>query len=170
MMDEHMARRASLFADSEMESSEAVDYLGAIEHHEDARRTLGRYYLIGEVLRAGHTPPGFDLAERVERRLALEPAILAPARPGSVGFFRRQLVTSALAASLAAMAIFVWNGVSGLAGLNSNAVAHMDSGMVLTQAQIDPEMQTYLLVHSGSSHVAGSGTLMPYMRMVSYEK
>lgn len=168
MLDEHMAQKASVFVDNEMDLAEARDYFRLIEKREDVRSTVSRYYLIGEVLRTGRTPLGGQLAETVARQVAIEPLILAPARAKSLDTFRRHIVTGALAASMAAVAVFVWRGLSGFAAFDGGLSAV--SGVALAEARMDPEMHAYLLVHSGTSHVAGSGTLMPYMRMVSYEQ
>ncbi|UZR29355.1 sigma-E factor negative regulatory protein [Methylococcus mesophilus] len=165
MLDEHMAQKASVFVDNEMDLAEARDYFRLIEKREDVRSTVSRYYLIGEVLRTGRTPLGGQLAETVARQVAIEPLILAPARAKSPDTFRRHIVTGALAASMVAVAVFVWRGLSGFAAFDGGL-----SGVALAEARMDPEMQAYLLAHSGTSHVAGSGTLMPYMRMVSYEQ
>lgn len=170
MLEEHIAQKASVFVDNEMDLAEAEGYLRLIGKREEFRSTLSRYYLIGEVLRTGRTPPGNRLAEAVAHRIAFEPAILAPAKARAFDSLRRHIVTGALAASMAAMAVLVWRGVSGVSGF-----AAMDGGLsagadvASAEARMDPDMQAYLLAHSGTSHVAGSGTLMPYMRLVSYE-
>ncbi|QJD30145.1 sigma-E factor negative regulatory protein [Methylococcus geothermalis] len=168
MLDEHMAQKASVFVDNEMGFAEAQDYFRLIEKREDVRSVVSRYYLIGEVLRTGRMPLGGDLADRVARQVAVEPTILAPAMAKSSDTFRRHIVTGALAASLVAMAVFVWRGLSGFTAFDGGPSA--GSGMALAEARIDPEMQAYLLAHSGTSHLAGAGTLMPYMRLVSYEQ
>lgn len=168
MLEEHIAQKASVFVDNEMDPTEAEGYLRLIEKREDVRSTVSRYYLIGEVLRTGRVPVGNGLAEAVARRITLEPTILAPARVRASDRLRRHIVTGALAASMAAVAVFVWRGVSGFAAMDGGLSA--GAGVALAEARLDPEMRAYLLAHSGTSHVAGSGTLMPYMRMVSYEQ
>lgn len=168
MLDEHMAQKASAFVDNEMGLSEAQDYFRVIEQRDDVRSTVDRYFLIGEVLRTGRSPRSCDLAERVAQRLAAEPTVLAPAMSRSSETFRRHIVTGALAASLAAMAVFVWRGLGGIAAFDGALAG--SAGAVLAEAHVDPEMQAYLLAHSGASHMSGGGTLMPYMRLVSYEQ
>ncbi|MEW6038950.1 MAG: RseA family anti-sigma factor [Pseudomonadota bacterium] len=167
MLDEHMAQKASAFVDNEMGLAEAQEYFRVIENREDVRSIVSRYYLIGEVLRTGQTPRG-KLAERVAHQIKVEPAILAPVSVKPSYTLRRHIVTGALAASMAAMAVFVWRGLNGFAAFEDGF--SMAPGAILAEAQIDPEMQVYLLAHSGTSHVAGAGTLMPYMRLVSHEQ
>jgi hypothetical protein len=196
MLDEHMAQKASVFVDNEMSLAEAQEYFRVIENRQDVRAVVNRYYLIGEVLRTGQTPRG-KLAERVAHRMKAEPAILALVSPppktplgsifdpsrgkkhwGRPGVFlesgkssytlRRRIVTGALVASLGAMAVFLWRGLNGFDSFEGGL--SQATGATLAEVRIDPEMQAYMLAHSGASRLAGAGTLMPYLRLVSHEQ
>lgn len=167
MLDENTSKRLSLFVDGQVESSEVRQYLRLIEANPDAARALSRYYLVGEVLRSGRVPCRVDFAERVRERLDREPTVIGSIRK-SPKMTRQHWLTGAMAASLAVAALLVWNSLQGFAP--SDWVTQLDAALPLAQAQSDPQLQTYLMVHSETSHVAGSEALMPYMRVLSYGK
>jgi negative regulator of sigma E activity len=167
MLDENTSRRLSLFVDGQVESSEARQYLRLIETNPEAARALSRYYLIGEVLRSRRVPCRVDFAERMRERLDREPALIGPTRkPPRI--MRQHWLTGAMAASLAVAALLVWNSLQEFAP--DGWVTRLDAALPLAQSQNDSQLQTYLMVHSETSHVAGSEALMPYMRVLSYGK
>jgi negative regulator of sigma E activity len=167
MLDENTSKRLSLFVDEQMGSAEARQYLRLIETNLDAARALSRYYLIGEVLRSGRVPCRVDFAERVRECIDREPIVIGPTRK-SPRMTRQHWLTGAMAASLAAAALLVWNSLQGFTP--SVWMTQLDAALPLAQVQSDPQLQTYLMVHSETSHVAGNEALMPYMRVLSYGK
>ena len=108
-MTDAIREQISALLDSELsrrEMNTTVDHLRKQEEHRD---TWDRYNLIGDVIRGeAGSRAHLSVAERVRRQLESEPAILVAPKPNKAPIdWMRPIAGTALAASVAALAIFV---------------------------------------------------------------
>ena len=107
-MVEETKSRISALMDGELEAREAQASLAAMREDAEARAAWRTYHLISDALQ-GRAMLGMRCAHRVAARLVQEPALIGPL-PAAVAAAQRPrwFVPSALAASLAAVALVGW--------------------------------------------------------------
>jgi sigma-E factor negative regulatory protein RseA len=103
-----MKAKISALMDGELDAHELSEPLAALDRDVDAFETWRTYHLISDTLQ-GRALLASDCLRRVVARLAEEPILIGPlptdvARPGRARWF----IPSALAASLAAVALVGW--------------------------------------------------------------
>ena len=166
-----MKAKISALMDSELERREAEAALDALGSEGEARDSWRAYHLIGDSMRdARLLSAGF--AARVAETIALEPAVLAPARP------QRQAANAPLwalsaAASLAAVALVGWLAFAPQPQDEPQvAKAPPPQAVPMKEvAQVAPPdaADDYLLAHQGYSPRNSLQGLAPYVRTVSAE-
>lgn len=107
-MVEETKSRVSALMDSELEAREAQASLAALREDEEAHAAWRTYHLISDAIQ-GRAMLGMRCAHRVASRLEQEPTLVGPL-PSEVAVPQRTrwFVPSALAASLAAVALVGW--------------------------------------------------------------
>lgn len=164
--------KLSALMDGELDEVEARGELARLKERPELQELWSAFHLIGDALRGeGVLSPGFS--ERVARRLADEPAVLAPQRRPA-----RKLVTYALsaAASLSAVAMVAWVALSG-STLTTVAPSQIARAPVAAPAARstpqmvnlpnDGRMNEYFLAHQGFSPSTAIQGVTPYIRSVA---
>jgi sigma-E factor negative regulatory protein RseA len=165
-----LKQKLSLLLDDELGQGESLQLFAGIEADPGLQKQLRRYQMISAGLRAqGALVPDEGFVGRVSAALAEEPTVLAPkaiaARPNKR---RETMVTFALAASLAMVAVLVGkslNDYSPMQGSKALAQANLAGGNA--QASIDPEFRDYLVAHHETASLAGAQGMLPSVRLVS---
>jgi sigma-E factor negative regulatory protein RseA len=165
--------RISQLMDGELDEGSAAEVIGQLSRDGEAAEAWRSYHLIGDALR-GTAPLSEGFAARVSWKLADEPTVLAPGRAGQQRPEpRRWFTASALAASLAAVALVGW-----MAFAPQNP---MVPAPTLVQAPVAPKQveakpnivplptaaNDYLLAHQGFSPRVSLQGMAPYVRTVS---
>ncbi|WP_170161288.1 sigma-E factor negative regulatory protein [Methylocaldum marinum] len=170
MSDDDLRQKLSLLIDGELGKSDALALMARIESDAALRGQWHRYRLVSEVMRSGKVLPVDDrFVDRVRERVSAEPTILAP-RPEKHRY-REKAVTAALAASLAAVAIWVGKSVSEYSPVRGPEVlAEIDSaGSGYGGSAVDPQIQDYLVTHNETAYLVGAPGMLPYARLVTYD-
>lgn len=181
-MVKSMKPEISALMDGELGAPEVDAALVALRQDEDACVAWRTYHLIGDVLQ-GHAAPGSRCVARVLQRLASEPTligalpadIVAPQRP-------RWYVPSAIAASLAAVALVGWmvfapRSPDELVARNAGP-AKVEPVLieeakapaakpVLVREPLSPSARDYLLAHQAYSPRNSLQGVAPFVRSVS---
>lgn len=174
-----MRARISALMDGELEAGETGAPLKALGEDADAREAWRTYHLISDALQGGgHL--GSDCLRRVSERLAQEPALIGPLPADVVAAQRpRWFMPSALAASLAAVALVGWMAFAPQASRSplqpEVAVAPLPAPQLarakaparqpLTEATRD-----YLIAHQAFSPRTSLQGMATYVRSVSAER
>lgn len=180
MVDE-MKSRVSALMDSELDGHEAQASLAALRENEEAHAAWRTYHLISDAIQ-GRAMLGMRCAHGVARRLAQEPALLGPL-PSEVAAPQRArwFVPSALAASLAAVALVGWMAfapqprpgpaVGELARAPVPAAESPAPPKRVEPARVPMTVATrdYLLAHQAYSPRNSLLGVAPYVRSVSAE-
>jgi sigma-E factor negative regulatory protein RseA len=157
-----MKERVSVLMDGELDDKSAAAAIQALAHEREARDAWRSYHLIGDLMR-GSAPLSEGFAARVTWKLAEQPTVLAPGRLKPQP--RRWFTASALAASLAAVALVAWLAFS------PQPLAPVPIAEVKPQAPAIVPMPTaandYLLAHQGFSPRVSLQGMAPYVRTVS---
>jgi len=179
-----MKPEISALMDGELEAAEFDTALAALREDEAAGIAWRTYHLIGDVMQ-GHAAPGGRCVARVLERLASEPTlmgalpadIVAPQRP-------RWYVPSAIAASLAAVALVGWmvfapRSADELMARNAGPAqvepVVIESAKapatkpVLVREPLSPAARDYLLAHQAYSPRNSLQGVAPFVRSVSAE-
>jgi sigma-E factor negative regulatory protein RseA len=178
-----MKENLSRLMDSAIEGNERSRLFDAMADDPELRRTWQRYHLIGAALKnelGRSVDPA--LPDRIAESVRKEPPLGRPGRlailPGRS--FARQVGSLALAASVAALAIFTLaphaqrGGSAGqsLASAGNSAVHVTRSGTTRWET-LPPEMENtlnaYLVEHGEFSASPGLNGLTSYARFVSYD-
>jgi sigma-E factor negative regulatory protein RseA len=166
-----MKERVSELMDGALDERAADELIGRLPRDGEAAEAWRTYHLIGDVMR-GTAPRSEGFAARVSWKLADEPTVLAPqrgqaeTRPAP----RHRLTLTALAASLAAVALVGWMAFAPqpqvapapLAQVNPAPEAKAEPAPTLVP--LPTAANDYLLAHQGFSPRA---SLVPYVRTVS---
>jgi sigma-E factor negative regulatory protein RseA len=159
--------------------------LGRLQRDPELRACLGRYHLIGEVMRGGNGATAtLGIAARVQRRLADD----APLRRPATGRVRwvRPLAAGAIAASVAMVAVL---SVSSLRQSETPVVPTLavvppvnEIATTVTQVnatdgeqwerldpRIDKRLAGYLVNHNEYAASRGVQGVMPYVRIVGHD-
>lgn len=171
-----MKQQLSSLLDDEFDDRDRSRLLAAIRDDEELKSTWARYHAIGHVIRTGSAVRDeAELWKRVRVALEEEPTVLAP-RLRETSRWRHRLVSYALAASLAGVALmvgksFLNNAQQVFAGLaQASAAAPPATDRIRVVASAQSRFDDYLLVHNESAQLAGTGGLLPYARLVSVNR
>ena len=167
-----MSEKISALMDGELEALEQRGPYAELAREGDALEAWRTYHLVGDALR--DTPllsSGFSA--RLAAKLAVEPTVLAPARP-QVGARVRWRAMS-VAASFAAVALVGWMWFAPQGGLQRSpevALAPAKPPAAVAEAPV-PKVPLpsaagdYLLAHQGYSPRGNLQGVAPYVRTVS---
>jgi sigma-E factor negative regulatory protein RseA len=187
-MSDEIREQVSAMADDELSDVERPLLLGRLQRDPQLRACLGRYQLIGEVMRGGAGATAtLGVADRVQRALAADVPMNMPAanwnnsRPGWV----RPVAGGVIAASVALVAVL---SVSSLRNTETQPVPALATGQpaaasdtAVTQVsesggerwerldpRIDQRLSGYLVNHNEYAASRGVQGVMPYVRIVGY--
>ncbi|ABM60834.1 sigma-E factor negative regulatory protein [Halorhodospira halophila] len=111
---DRLAEQLSALVDDELPREQRAFLMRRLDHDAEARGRLARYFLMRDALQRNLPPqPSTDLVERVRAELASEPAYDArrdAARQAASRDWRRPAFGGLIAASVAAMTVFWWQG------------------------------------------------------------
>lgn len=176
----------SALIDSELSSASAVQIISRMEESPDLRDTWDRYSLIGDTIRGeGIRGSAAGVAESVRGRLLAEPAIIAnpiPVVKSRTGDrILRPLAGAALAASVAAVAVFTLPRLDGelsapvpvqvVSEPTQPAARVIQTGTRwknLAEPALESKLNRYLENHSEYASSGGMG-VVPYSSFVSYD-
>jgi sigma-E factor negative regulatory protein RseA len=169
-MSEHdLKEKLSLLMDEESTVTDGLKTLKMVAGDPAAQEQWRRYSLIRESLRSHRVlVPDRDFASRISAALADEPTVLAPRPAKAKPWVSERFVTSALAASLAMVAVLVGKSMqeySPIRGADLLKLSSLISPSV--QASVDPEFQDYLVSHYETAYLSGAQGMMPSVRVVS---
>ena len=187
-MKSETEEKLSALIDSELTDRDLSQTLDQLRASSELRGAWDRYHLIGDTLRGeGFRASGEGVAKRVRERLEAEPVMLVRptpiTQPKSRERLPRPLVGAALAASVAAVAVFTlprWVGEAPVAGSGSSRVATQAPAPVdysgrggtrwknLAEPGLESKLNRYLENHSEHASSGGMGVL-PYSSFVSYD-
>lgn len=177
MMDENndLKRGLSSLLDAGLEGQGSLGLLDRLENDEELKAILARYQLMGDVMRSPRAMVADDeFARRVSAAIREEPTALAPTqnlqgRGGAI--MRHKLVTFAMAASLAGLALLVGKSLTGHflgSSANPQTASAVDANSFDSiENMADAQFNDYLLVHNHSAYMAGSAGMLPDVRLVS---
>jgi sigma-E factor negative regulatory protein RseA len=157
-----MGEDISRLMDGEVDDGEADAVCDRLRHP-DGRATWVCYHVIGDVLRGGGgLSPG--ISDRFAARLAAEPTVLAPRVPRG----RPLPFVWAAAATIAAVAVVGWVGLTTLDGPATTIAKAREAGAVrAAQVRPPPVPADYLQAHQEYSPTAQIQGVGPNLRAVS---
>jgi sigma-E factor negative regulatory protein RseA len=172
-----MKSSISALMDGELDANELDEPLRALRENGEARDAWRSYHLISDVLQ-GRSMIATDCLRRVAARLAEEPALIGPL-PGPVAAPVRNkwFIPSALAASLAAVALVGWMAFAPPQGpgtafapvAKAPAPALAPAAQEPARVTLTPAAQDYLYAHQAYSPRNSLQGMAPYVRSVSAE-
>ncbi len=180
-MSDEIREQLSALADDELSDVERPLLLGRLQRDAGLRECLGRYQLIGEVMRGIADTSTLGVADRVQRVLQETACGELPAVPRQASRWWKPLAGIAVAASVALVAVLT---VSSLRESATSAVPELassqESATVVARASddkqwdriepgIDKRLAGYLVNHSEYAASRGVQGVMPYVRIVGYE-
>lgn len=164
MMDENLSEQLSLLVDDRLDNSLAARIFRRMEADREIADTYSRLLLVSQVLKTeGAVIHDGHFVDRIHDAIETEPTVLAPRPRRNV---RDRVVTTALAATLAGVAVLVGHSV-----LRQSDAPLNGSPEAIARAEIPQgaaEVDTYMVSHNGTSYLAANGGLMPYLRVVSH--
>ncbi|BBL76056.1 sigma-E factor negative regulatory protein [Methylomagnum ishizawai] len=173
MIEDSLKQKLSLMLDDELGRDESLKLLAGIESDPALRAQWRRYNLVGMALRSQSSlVPDSGFVDRISAALADEPTILAPQAAKSATRrdmgYRDKVVTLALAASLAAVAVMVGKSLHDYSPMNGpNVIAQSGIDGDNAQASVDPEFRDYLVAHYETAYLSGAQGMLPSVRLVS---
>lgn len=183
-MTDEIREQLSALIDDELSELERPLLLGRLQRDPELRECLGRYQLIGEVLRGAAGTSILSVAGRVQQAVEREADIAAlRARPRRLAGLRwKALGGIGVAASVAVLAIL---GITNLRDGGSDSVPVLASGDRTLQpvargsapqgqwdrieTPIDKRLSGYLVNHSEYAASRGVHGVMPYVRIVGFD-
>ncbi len=185
-MKDEIREQLSALADDELSAAERPLLLGRMQRDPSLRACLGRYQLIGEVMRGGDVEAAtLWVADRVQRALADD----APIRVHGAGGGRwwRPLAGLAVAASVALVAVLSVTSLRTETGAGQPQLAATqplnptvasvaqvndvpaDDRWARLDPHIDKRLSGYLVNHNEYAASRGVQGVMPYVRIVGYD-
>jgi len=167
-----MKAKISELMDSELHGAEATAPLSALREEGGAREAWRTYHLISDAMRdTGVLSPGFS--DRMVRRLAEEPAVLAPAawRGAVAETVRRRLLPTAATAAAVALVGWIAFAPQDVPPPVPVVQAPVTKPVPKEPARVLPPAAAhdYLLAHQGYSPRNLLQGVAPYVRTVSGE-
>jgi sigma-E factor negative regulatory protein RseA len=183
MNGDDQKEQISSFLDGALDHWAGGRTIGHLEDDQALRGVWDRYHLIGDIMRGeGARPRAEGIAEAVSRRIAEEPAVLAPRNLARRGLRRwlRPVAGGALAASVAVVVVLK---VPGLIDKEPEKVAEVGHGVAPVRQMVgpgtrwrhvDPEVESrlnrYLVDHGESAARGPVPRVLPYASFVSYDE
>jgi sigma-E factor negative regulatory protein RseA len=179
-MSEEIREQLSALVDDELDELERPLLLGRLQRDRALRETLGRYELIGEVLRGSGQPAALGVASRVEAALSGDAALHGAEPMHGASRWWKPLAGVAVAASVAVVAVYlVHPGQQDAGPTLANAPApeirtvevQGEGGeqWARIQPQVDERLSGYLVNHNEYAASRGVQGVMPYVRIVGFE-
>lgn len=187
-MNDDIREQLSALADDELSEVERPLLLGRLQRDRQLRACLGRYHLIGEVMRGGDVPAAtLGVADRVQQALTGDaPLHAAHARRAA---WWKPVAGLAVAASVALVAVLSVTSlrtgdntaqVPTLASTQSPPAGTATASLAsVTEApsdrwdrldpHIDKRLSGYLVNHNEYAASRGVQGVMPYVRIVGYD-
>ena len=180
-MSDEIREQLSALADDELSDVEQPLLLGRMQRDAGLRECLGRYQLIGEVMRGIADTAMLGVADRVQRVLQQDAAGQVPYTQQQEGFnWWKPVAGFAVAASVALVAVLT---VSSLRETETGVVPDLASSQadvsVVARASdeqwdriepgIDKRLSGYLVNHNEYAASRGVQGVMPYVRIVGFE-
>jgi sigma-E factor negative regulatory protein RseA len=190
-MSDEIREQLSALADDELNEVEQPLLLGRLQRDAELRACLGRYQLIGEVMRGTGTTATLGVAGRVQQALADDMPVSARAS-GRMALWK-PVAGLAVAASVALVAVLTVTSVNEIPANNVPALATADPapvvaptlepGPAVTQVSdisgdehwdrldpsIDKRLSGYLVNHNEYAASRGVQGVMPYVRIVGHD-
>ena len=190
-MSDEIREQLSALADDELNDVEQPLLLGRLQRDAGLRACLGRYQLIGEVMRGTGATSTLGIAGRVQQALAGDMPVSA--RASEQMALWKPVVGLAVAASVALVAVLTVTSVNENPANNVPALATADPapvvapvltpGPAVTQVSdisgdprwdrldpsIDKRLSGYLVNHSEYAASRGVQGVMPYVRIVGHD-
>jgi sigma-E factor negative regulatory protein RseA len=190
-MSDEIREQLSALADDELDDVEQPLLVGRLQRDPELRACLGRYQLIGEVMRGAGAVATLGVADRVQQALADDKPATAAA-PGKMPLWK-PVAGLAVAASVALVAILTVTSVDETPGNNVPALATADPVPALEQVpgsnpsatqvsdkgsdaqwdrldpEIDKRLSGYLVNHNEYAASRGVQGVMPYVRIVGHD-
>jgi len=167
-----MKSKISALMDNELDARELHEPLCALGEDGDARETWRTYHLISDALRGGAMLSA-NCAPRVAQRLAQEPALIGPLpsairQPEGARWF----VPSALAASIAAVALVGWVALAPQQGVGPAPAPiaqapQAERAKQPAQLPLTSAAQDYLIAHQAFSPRNSLQGMALYVRSVA---
>lgn len=192
-MNDEIREQLSALADDELSEMERPLLLGRVQRDMTLRECLGRYQLIGEVMRGTGASVGTSIAQRVQNALTDDAPLMASQsaaqqesrpererrRTGQQDVWWKPLAGLAVAASVALVAVLaVTTERNNEPGTSVIAVTHTTPKATLVsdarearwdriEPQVEKRLSDYLVNHSEYAASRGVQGVMPYARVVS---
>lgn len=174
-----MRARISALMDSELDAVESGEPLKALGEDAEAREAWRLYHLISDALHGGNLL-GSNCMARVSERLAGEPALIGPL-PADIAAAQRPrwFIPSALAASLAAVALVGWmafapqenrSPLQPVVAVTPAAPAPVARVEAPARQPLTEATRDYLIAHQAFSPRTSLQGMAPYVRSVSAER
>ncbi len=189
-MNDEIREQLSALADDELNEVEQPLLLGRLQRDAGLRACLGRYQLIGEVMRGTGATATLGVAERVQQALA-DDQMPVNARVSAKTALWKPVAGLAVAASVALVAVLTVtsvntppeNHVPVLATADPEPVAAPVPGSAATRVSdagtdqrwdrldpsIDKRLSGYLVNHNEYAASHGVQGVMPYVRIVGHD-
>lgn len=181
-MSEVLKEHLSALLDDELTVSEVAKLVDCVSSDSDLRDKLARYQLISAGFRGEWAAPQtLMVSEQVKRRLDSEPTVLAPNRSVWARRWKRGAAGTAIAASVAVLAIvvFVEQGPQVIpltevaqaptAELTPALTIDSDRSVSTTNRQENRDrLGRYLMEHNEFATRGGASGFMPYTTFVTY--
>lgn len=167
MKEDSLKEELSLLLDGELRPNESLKLLNRIEKDPALRAQWSRYCIMSEIMRSRTVLlPDSAFVERISASLAQEPTVLAP-RPDKRRV-RERMVTGALAASLALLALLVGKSLNDYSPIRgSDLLARAELLGPAVQSRMDPQFRDFLAMHYETAYLSGAQGMLPSVRLVS---
>ncbi len=175
-MNDEIREQLSALADDELNELERPLLLGRMQRDSALRECLGRYQLIGEMMRGTGTSAGLGIAKRVQQAMADD----APMKVPHKDHWWKPLAGLAVAASVALVAVLavttVRNDDAGAPVVAANETTSPGTALASDspelrwdriEPQVEKRLSGYLVNHSEYAASRGFQGVMPYARVVS---
>ncbi|WP_020157997.1 sigma-E factor negative regulatory protein [Methylobacter marinus] len=179
-MHEDLDQKISQFLDNELSADEALNLLQKLQQHPELKDKMSRYATISHALKTDlYTPSRPDFVDRIRQEIQHEPVYMLPQHKK----FKRSHKISAIAASIAAIAVIVSQSVNYRAGqypAQPIEVAQTelpeppaDSAVYMDQAEqypVNTRFNDYLQAHNGSVYTNGEVNFRSFASVTVYNQ
>ncbi|QSA98347.1 sigma-E factor negative regulatory protein [Methylococcus sp. EFPC2] len=173
-----LKQRISMLMDSELSAQNNPELIRRIENDEGLTAAWARYHLIAEVMRNRESLvlADDDFAKRVRDAVSVEPLVAAfPRKRSADHAWKHRIVTLALAASLASVAVLVGYSIhenaQGLTPLEARNAPYDDAAHTpdarSPESLADAQFNDYLRAHNETAAMSGAAGMLPHVRLVS---
>jgi len=172
MTNNGMKEKLSLLLDGEDSVEDSLNTWKVVDNNPEVREQLRRYNIIREaMLDSRAILPDRSFSDRISAAIAEEPTVLAPKRFADRIKMPERMVSRAIAASLAAVALLVgrslhdYSPMKGADILTLSGV--MGPGSDSSKENVDTEFRDYLVSHYETANLSGVQVMLPSVRLVS---